>query len=123
MAVDIKITTAGEIDLTLGKPSLVTGIDQVVQKLCIRLQIFTGSWFLDLSVGIPYFDVVLRKAVNESDILQIFFEALSNTRGVASVDELSLTFNTNRTLSIDGRVTFEDSPQSREFSDTIGSLI
>ena len=124
MAVDLKLLPSGELDLTNGKASLVNGADQVVQKLGIKLQIFTGSWFLDLTLGIPYFEQVLRKGVNEGDILQIFNDALRNTRGVASVDELTLTFNTAaRTLSVDGRVTFDDSPESLEFSETIGALI
>ncbi len=124
MAVDLKLMPSGELDLTNGKASLVNGADQVVQKLGIKLQIFTGSWFMDLTLGIPYFEQVLRKGVNEGDILQIFNDALRNTRGVASVDELTLTFQTSaRTLSVDGRVTFDDSPESLEFSETIGALI
>lgn len=88
---DLKLTAAGDIDLTNGRASLVDGDDLIVQRLRINLRFFTGDWFLDLNYGVPYHGRVLIKGVNDADIHQIFQAAIVNTRGVAIAENLEVT--------------------------------
>lgn len=50
--------------------------DVVAQRLKIKLNTFLGEWFLDLDVGIPYFQQILNKVRNKSSIDAIFQTAI-----------------------------------------------
>lgn len=104
---DIKLNAAGEIDLTGGKASLVKDADAVGQKLRLKISSFQGDWFLDLLFGLPYFGRIFRRGVNESDLLQIYQNAIQTTRGVASIDSLTLALPDarNRFLTVEADVT------------------
>lgn len=99
---DILLTPGGEIDLTNGKMSLVTGADGVGQKVKLKISSFVGDWFLNLLFGIPYWGSVFRHGVNEGDLTQIYGEAVTSTRGVASLDELviALPESGNRSMGV-----------------------
>lgn len=106
MATDILLGADGDLDLTGGSAKLVTGNDQLVQGLTIAMQHFQGDWFLDLLSGIPYIPSIIRKGINESDVYQIYFDALSAKSGVASVDSLEVTISASlRRTSVVATVT------------------
>ena len=46
----------------------VSGIDGLVQRLKIRLQVFLGEWFLDITRGVPYFQQILKKGTSYDEI-------------------------------------------------------
>lgn len=97
---DILLADSGEIDLSGGKMSLVTGADAVGQKLKLKLSSFQGDWFLDLIFGLPYWGVIIRHGVNEGDLAQIYGNAIITTRGVVAVDELQLALPNSQTRSL-----------------------
>lgn len=117
---DIKLDASGNIDLTGGKASLVTGADAVGQKLKLKISSFQGDWFLDLLFGIPYFGRVFRKGANEGDLLQIYQNAISTTRGVATVNELTLALpdSQNRSLGVTTYVTTSTGDELNVVTDT-----
>ena len=45
--------------------SMVDGIEQIRQKLQIRLQFFYGEWYLDTTQGVKYFDEIFKKKLLE----------------------------------------------------------
>ena len=48
----------------------------VSQRLKISLQTFSGEWFMDTDVGIPYFQRVFGKHRSSADVDRIFQEAI-----------------------------------------------
>ena len=51
--------STGDIDLTNGAFSLVSGIDAIRQNIQIRCQFILGEWFLNRLEGIPFFTEIL----------------------------------------------------------------
>lgn len=99
---DILLNPSGEIDLTNGKATLVTGADAVGQKVKLKISSFQGDWFLNLLFGIAYWGSVFRHGVNEGDLTQIYAEAVTSTRGVASLNDLviALPESGNRSMGV-----------------------
>lgn len=73
--------------------SLVRGIDRVAQQIKIRLQIFLGEWFLDVRVGVPYFQQILVKRPDRLAVESIFREEVEGVPEVLEVESLSLAFD------------------------------
>ena len=51
----------GDFVFTDGALTIVDGAEQVAQDIARRLKTFQGSWFLDLTIGVPYFSEILAK--------------------------------------------------------------
>lgn len=64
------------------------------QKIETQLSFFRGSWFLNRSLGIPYFQSILVKNPNLSIIASIFRSALLNIDVVVEILEFNVEFNT-----------------------------
>jgi len=91
-------------DLVLegGDLQLVNDLDAIRQEADIRLKFFLGEWFLDTTVGIPYFQSVLVKAPNLGGIKTVFNDELLLSAGIVSVKKLDLVFSrSTRKLTID----------------------
>src|SRR5574338_661055 len=63
-------------------PVTVTQQEVVGQRLKITLQTFLEEWFLDLDVGIPYFQHIFQKHKDKSSVDTIFQQAILNDPGV-----------------------------------------
>lgn len=59
--------------------------DIVAQRLKITLYTFLGEWFLDLDVGIPYFQQILNKVRNKSTVDVIFQTVIANDPDVIEI--------------------------------------
>lgn len=89
---DLLCTADGDLDFTLGSrltPDLVT---YVVQRLRQRLRFFLGEWFLDLRLGIPYFERVFIAAPDLELLTGIYRKVILRTTGVGGLDSLVLRF-------------------------------
>jgi len=75
--------------------SLADGIDQIRQKLKIRLQFFYGEWYLDTTQGIKYFDEIFIKNPTLSRVQSILKSVITDTVGVNEL--LSMTVNLDNT--------------------------
>lgn len=82
---NLGLNTDGDLDFSTGGLVLVDGVDELVQKLIVRLQFFLGEWFLDQRLGIPYYQAILVKSPNLVSVQSIFREVILETPGV---DEL-----------------------------------
>ena len=81
---DIKLNAQRDIDwnnITLTTDNL----ESVAQKIRIRLLRYFGEWFLDTSVGIPYFQEILKKGVSKDYIDTVFIDEILNTTGVRRI--------------------------------------
>ncbi len=78
-----------------------TGLEGIRQAINIKLLTFLGEWFLDLTKGVPFFELVLVKAPNFPAIKAELSTQILAVSGVRSITSLVLTFNkSTRNLSI-----------------------
>lgn len=117
---DLKIGVDGDLEIKNGNLQLTSGDDAVRQHLQQRLRTFLGEWFLDLDVGVPYFQDILVKNPNVNQVDGILKQTILTTPGV--VELVSFTMNsdpTARTLMVE----FEYTSYSGEinfFTETFG---
>jgi len=94
---DLKVT---DFDL-----SLVTGLDRVVQDLKVRLWIFFGEWFLDITAGVRFYGDVLVKNPDLNAIEALLKETITGTHDVIEILSFDLQFNSSqRSAQIDFEV-------------------
>jgi hypothetical protein len=61
----------------------------VAQKLKIKLLTFKSEWFLDTTIGIPYFQEILKRGVSKLSIDTIFQEAILSEPEVLEITEFN----------------------------------
>ena len=64
----------------------VEGIDGLVQRLKIRLQVFLEEWFLDDTRGVPYFQQILEKGTSYDEISNSIKLVISKTKDVKKIN-------------------------------------
>lgn len=91
----LDLTPGNVYDLLVAGGDLVLVADKaaIEQEIVIRLQFLLGSWFLDTTAGLPYFDTILTKSPNLAAIRTIFANEILATAGVRSVLSLQLDFD------------------------------
>lgn len=88
---------------------LVTEAD-LGQRIDRRLRVFLGEFWLDQSLGIPYFQEVLKRNPDLSAIRAIFAAEIQKVAGVQQLNECSVSIDrAARKLSVIFRVTGTDS--------------
>jgi hypothetical protein len=99
---DLQLSTVDDdLDLTGEQLSIVDGDDAIIQHLLIRLRFFTGEWFLDTRVGLPYYDSILVKNPDLVFIRSLFRKAIIKTPGIAGIDSLTTAYDgTTRKLTV-----------------------
>lgn len=104
-AQNLKLDADGDITLENGNLAFVADAEALEQKIDCALALFQGEWFLDETVGVPYFQSILGKGRSLSVIREIFRTQLLAIRGVDEV--LSLTVSQDRsarTVTVDWTV-------------------
>jgi hypothetical protein len=94
-----------ENDLVFQNGDLVfsTGIDAILQQCRISMQLFQDEWFLNLDVGIPYWQSILgQKPTIAIAAAQLFVRReLELVDGVEKVTKLEVTYlPTERSLKV-----------------------
>lgn len=89
-----------------------TGLEAVAQGIRQRLLLFAEEWFLNLEVGVPWFQEILGRKFNEDRARPAFRDAILRTPAVAELVDLALNFDPEtRILDVRwrARVEFDDS--------------
>lgn len=108
---DAKLTTNDDIDLSTGDIVLLEGVEAIEQHLLIRLRFFLGEWMLNRTLGIPYFEEILKKAPDPNLVKSIFRETILATPGVLRINSFSATLEAEtRKLTIDFEALTEEGP-------------
>ena len=77
----------------------------LAQRIQCRLQTFKGECFLDRSVGVPYYEEILKKNPDLGRVRSLLASVIKGVDGVASILSLELTFSVrHRRLTVDFRV-------------------
>ena len=102
---DIKLNEAHDLDITDYDLSIVSEVDKIVQNLKIRLLFFYTEWYLDTSIGIPYFDDILIKSPDIGNVEAIIIDAILNTPDVLELLSFDSFFdNAKRVYSVEFKV-------------------
>lgn len=97
---DIMMDDNGDIVLDEEGLHFVSGIPGVIQAVRIRMLFVLGEWFLNLDIGIPYWDKILGDDYNEDRVRSIFTAAILDAPGVVAITTLQLQRNPDRTLDV-----------------------
>jgi hypothetical protein len=85
-----------------GNVVYVSGIDQIVQNIKVRLDFYLGEYFLDITVGFPWFEQVLRKNVNLDQIENRLKQEILATEGVDYIETFDMSLDRrNRRLHVE----------------------
>ena len=99
---NIKLDANGDWDITNNQLQLVTGQDEIAQKISNRLKLFLGEWFLDVRLGVPWFSKILKKNPNPSEIEAILIQQIIETTGVVTLNSIELSLdNATRKLRVE----------------------
>lgn len=80
---------------------LVDEIEQIMQNLAVRLRFFLAEWYLNINIGLPYYQIFFVKAPNEIQVESILKEEIVTTRGIRELTSFSSNFDkTKRVFSI-----------------------
>ena len=91
----------GDLIIANGSPIWIDGKDAITQHLRSRLRAFAGEWFLDESVGVPWYRDVLVKNPQFSVVAAAIKKAILETPGVVALQSFKLDFVATRTLTLD----------------------
>ncbi len=91
-----------DLDLVDGDLRLTsTTIEDVRQNILQRLRVYLGEWFLDNTIGVPYYQQILVKNPDQSKIDAIYINQIMGTRGVQQLNSYSFSPNlTTRVLNL-----------------------
>ncbi len=104
IALDLDPVSPTYLDLYLvdNDLAMTTTVTQgILQDILQRLRVFYGEWFLDNTIGIPYFTQILIKNPDQASIDALFQNEILGVPGVQAL--VSYSFRTNfalRTLTI-----------------------
>lgn len=92
---------AGDLDVSTGRFETLTGPEYAVQKIRQRFKLFLGEWFLDTTLGVPWFQSILIKNPSLGLIQSIGRDILLAVPGIVGVRQIEAQFDApSRTLSL-----------------------
>ena len=107
LALDKTAGSTWDLITVEGQLVTVSGSDYIAQKTKQILLLVKGEWFLDTTIGIPYFQSILIKNPDIPLIESILVNAIRNdavliSLGVTNAEIVSTTFDKlNRQISFD----------------------
>lgn len=81
----------GDLLVTNNELTLTTGREAIRQHIQTSYRLFFGEWFLDIGIGVPYFETVFQKQANFVAVQQVLKSVVINTPGVIGL--LSFLFD------------------------------
>lgn len=98
---DIAVNKDGYLISRNGDLLKVYDSDEIRQHVIQRLKTFRAEWFLNIFVGVPYFEYVFKKNYNLSTISSILKRVILTTEGVTKLESFELSLDPrSRVLSV-----------------------
>jgi hypothetical protein len=97
----VQATRCTDLDLTNRKASLVTGPEEIAQRIRITLQTQLGESLYDKNGGTPYLEVILSAGANPLGIRAAIAAVVRGVTGVRDVKEIDVVVS-GRTATITG---------------------
>ena len=99
---DIQIDDNFDLMITNNSLNLTRGSDAIRQHLRTKLSLFLGEWFLDTTIGVPWFRDVLVKNPNFVVIQDMIKDQILSTPGVLTLEKFNFDYiSGTRNLSLD----------------------
>lgn len=112
-------TTDYDLELSNGDLVLTVESDAIRQHVQQRLWTFFAEWFLDTSVGVPYYQLILVKSPSLDNVEGILRETILATPGISELNSFVLDYdNATRQLSVEFQAKARD--EVIDFSLVIG---
>lgn len=103
------LDNTGDLDTSNNELTLTTGLQAIQQHLQVKLRMFLGEWFLNTSVGVPWFQDILVKQPNFVTIENALKTEILETVGVIELISFEFDFNsTTRVFTLDFRASTEE---------------
>lgn len=120
---DLKLDPTTHDIVFVNGESLVTQYmaDIVAQRLKITLYTFLGEWFLDTSVGVPYFQQIFGKVRKKSSIDLIFQGIISDDPDVIEIVTFTSEISSARGYSMTFTVRVTDNTTSVPITISVGA--
>lgn len=68
----------------------ITGIDELVQRLKIRLQFFLGELYFDTTQGIPYYQDILKKGTTYDEVSAAIKLQIAKTKNIRKITDFRI---------------------------------
>lgn len=99
---DPQSSTFRDLVIENGDLQIVDGTEGIKQDILQSLRVFLGEWFLNLDVGLPYFQQILVKNPDQGKVDALILATILAVPGVTGVTKFSFTPNfVERTLRIE----------------------
>ncbi|HEX3045399.1 MAG TPA: hypothetical protein VHY08_11640 [Bacillota bacterium] len=92
---------------------MVDGTAELAQRLGLAIRIRAGEWFLDRTLGIPWFELLGNKGA-ELRIQREIRRVLLEDAAVRTVNSINLTPLPERTMTVEFEVTLTDDTQYKQ---------
>lgn len=111
----------GDLSITNGRTSFVSGLEAAVQGARSRMSLIKGEWFLNLDAGVPYFerdnvparDALLGQPFDVIKVKAAMRAAILDTPAITDMLQLDVEFDAaTRAVTVTWRAktTFGDTP-------------
>ena len=101
----------GDLELVDNSFRLNSGVEAIAQHLKVKFQLFLGEWFLDTTLGVPYYQDILIKKPSFVVVQEILKNVILETAGVLELESFDINFDsTIRTFSLEFKAQTDDGP-------------
>lgn len=108
-------TDTHDLEIVNNNFVLISDSEATTQRLKTRLKTYLGEWFLNLNLGIPYYQEVFDKSIPISSIEAVFKEAIINCPGVDELNKFEIDYtNSDRSFALSFEVKAGDKTLSLE---------
>jgi hypothetical protein len=93
LPISLALNSDGDLSVDSNVFSFVSGIEYVAQCLKIRLQFFLGEWFLNTTLGVPYFQEILVKNPNRIAVNNYIKMTILKSPNIKEITQYNADFN------------------------------
>lgn len=98
---NLALDETGDLYEKNGQIQQVTSIDEVAQAVASDMRTFLGEYWLDKSIGVPYYTVVFVKSIDLSIIKTLLKNHILKNKYVIEVTKFEFVTNTaNRSANV-----------------------
>jgi len=99
----------GDLLIVNNSLSLTTGLEAIRQHMQCRFRLFLGEWFLDESLGVPYYQDILVKKPSFNVVQEVLKNTALETVGVIELTQFNFEYDANaREANLDFRCLTEE---------------
>lgn len=118
---NLKLDSSGDIAIENNELVFVEGSQEIQQLVSQRLSTFMGEWFLDITIGLPYYQHILVKQVNPTVVNAVIVREIITTDGFKELTFFQMDYDeSTRTLDVEFEGYVEDDPNLIEFKVNLG---